>query len=204
MYFTQSQQDVIAICFYVTNSIGLVGSFFNIVTYLYFKETRNESTQFIFFLAIADFIAACANNYIWTLGTHDDDDRVCSVQGFFVMFGLSAAMMWALAIGTFSFLFKILNFYPKSTKSTTRSTLKSSITKIIFYIFLLGVYIFLVLYKNYDLEVVKKLMFLFHVVTWGYALFASVLSLSENQYLNLLFYTFLLISLKILPNVSWK
>jgi len=46
----------------------------------------------------------------------------------------------------------------------------------------IGVHLFLVLYKEIDIESVNKYKYVFHVIAWGYPLFACLLPLFKNQY----------------------
>lgn len=69
------------------------------------------------------------------------------------MFGLTASIMWGLHIG-------ILIFYHKDINT-----------------FVIGIFLFLILYKNVDLEQISKLQIVFHATAWGYAIVSAIIPL---------------------------
>lgn len=95
---SDEQNLTIIVLNYIASALGVLGASFTIITFLLFKDARNVATSLIFCLALSDFCSALGDTFIWMWMDHSDS-FVCNLQGFMLMFGLCAGLMWGLMIG---------------------------------------------------------------------------------------------------------
>ena len=122
---------------------------------------------------------------------------MCKIQGSIIMFGLCASMLWGLMIGmqysslsSLSLLFFTQSpLHPLTLFLTTQtpSMLSSATHPLPICILelinaIVGVHLFLVLYKEMELEDIRKYRYVFHAIAWGYPLFACLLPLFKDKY----------------------
>jgi hypothetical protein len=152
MSLTGAELQILVTSFYLSSTLNLLGSLFTIVTFLIFKEARNTATYLIFALALSDLCSACGSSFIWIYVIKQENNVYCKIQAGMLMFGLIASFLWSLNIGCVLLYFKIFNLC-----------------------LFLGLYLFLVLYKDVDLEYLRRFKPLFHLFAWGYATVATAI-----------------------------
>jgi len=140
---SEDQNEVILYINYVTSFLNLVGSLFTIITFLVFKEARNEGTKLVFFLSLSDLCSAVGASGFWHWFINGEQNLYCKISASILQFGLVASIIWG---------------------------------------FIIGLYMFLVVYKNMEFEQVQRFSVLFHFIGWGYPIVSAVIPLIENQY----------------------
>lgn len=88
----------------ISASMSLLGSFFNMMMFIIFKDLRNEATELIFCLSISSFFTNFSYLIINPIHINDyKDEKICKIQGFSIIIFEISQSLWATLISYSAF-----------------------------------------------------------------------------------------------------